>query len=614
MSRIIEDAEIAKSHEPAAPTPLGEKEMELIEAPIDGAESTAADDEKPTEEDLRTLFRVSGKIPWTTYTIAFVELCERFSYYGTTIVYVNYIQQPLPAGSNTGAGFDGQSGALNRGQQTSTGLTTFNSFWSYTCPLIGAYVADEYLGRFKTIQWSIFISLIGHLFLIVSASPAVITKPDTAIGIFAVGLVIMGCGTGGFKSNISPLIAEQITDIKPKVIRDKKTGERVLSDPAITVARVFLYFYMMINIGSLVGQVCMVFAEKYVGFWLSFTLPTIMFCFCPMVLFWCKSKYRTTPPNGSVVAKAFRLIGLGAKGRFSLNPVRTVTNFKNGNFWESVKPSSLGDSKPAWMTFDDAWVDEVRRGFKACKVFLFYPLYWLAYNQMTNNLTSQAATMTLNGAPNDIINNLNPLSLIIFIPLVDNFLYPALRRMGINFTPLKRVAVGFLMATLAMIAATVTQYYIYKLGECGDQMNSCKDEEGNQIEAPINVWVQSLAYILIGFSEIFASITGLEYAFTKAPHNMRSLVTSVFLFQSAIGSALNQALVPLALDPLLVWNYAVSAILAALGGIFFWICFRKLDKEEDHLNMLPDSVYNANDRRHSIIEAEKGEAKLQGSE
>ncbi|EKG10806.1 Oligopeptide transporter [Macrophomina phaseolina MS6] len=606
MSRVLEDAEIAKSHEPDAPTPLGEKELELVQRETDNGSSTT-DDEKPTEEDFRTLFRVSGKIPWTTYTIAFVELCERFSYYGTTVVYVNYIQQPLPPGSNTGAGFDGQSGALNRGQQTSTGLTTFNSFWSYTCPLIGAYIADEYLGRFKTIQWSILISLIGHCFLIISALPPIITKPDTAIAIFAVGLVIMGCGTGGFKSNISPLIAEQLTDTKPKVIRDKKTGERVLSDPAITVARVFLYFYMMINIGSLVGQICMVFAEKYVGFWLSFTLPTIMFLFCPMVLFWCKSKYKLTPPNGSVMARAFKLVALGSKGRISINPFQTVRNFKNGNFWDDIKPSKLGPNKPAWMTFDDAWVDEVRRGFKACKVFTFYPLYWLAYNQMTNNLTSQAATMELHGAPNDVINNLNPLSLIIFIPIVDNFLYPGLRRIGFNFTPLKRIAFGFGLASLAMISAVVIQHYIYKLGECGNHMNSCEDAEGNPIVAPINVWVQTLPYFLVGFSEIFASITGLEYAFMKAPHNMRSLVTAVFLFQSAIGSALNQALVPLADDPLLVWNYAVSAIVAALGGVAFWITFHNLDKEEDRLNMLPDSAYGAEDRRHSIIEAEKGQ-------
>jgi POT family proton-dependent oligopeptide transporter len=42
--------------------------------------------EDPTEEELKTLTRVSGKIPWTAYTIAFVELCERFGYYGCQVL------------------------------------------------------------------------------------------------------------------------------------------------------------------------------------------------------------------------------------------------------------------------------------------------------------------------------------------------------------------------------------------------------------------------------------------------------------------------------------------------------------------------------------------------
>lgn len=71
----------------------------------------------PTDEELVSLRRVSGPIPWIAFTIAFVEFCERFSYYGTTAVFVNFIQQPLPEGSDTGAGFDGQSGALGMGQR-----------------------------------------------------------------------------------------------------------------------------------------------------------------------------------------------------------------------------------------------------------------------------------------------------------------------------------------------------------------------------------------------------------------------------------------------------------------------------------------------------------------
>lgn len=43
-------------------------------------------EEYPTAEELQTLRRVKGHINWIIYTIAFIELCERFSYYGTTAV------------------------------------------------------------------------------------------------------------------------------------------------------------------------------------------------------------------------------------------------------------------------------------------------------------------------------------------------------------------------------------------------------------------------------------------------------------------------------------------------------------------------------------------------
>ena len=219
----------------------------------------------------------------------------------------------------------------------------------------------------------------------------------------------------------------------------------------------------------------------------------------------------------------------------------------------------------------------------------------LSYNQMNNNLTSQAATMTRNGVPNDVITNLNPISLVILIPIVDHFLYPALRKANIRFTPIKRIAFGFLLASLAMVAAAVIQHYIYATGECGKYMNG-----EDCVAAPINVWTQAVPYVLVGLSEIFTSITGLEFAFTKAPKNMRSLVTSYWHFMSAFSNALGQALVSLAEDPLLVWNYAVVAILAFVGGILFWFHQRPTDKQEDALNMLPDSNYAGRENKHAV--------------
>ena len=102
-----------------------------------------------------------------------------------------------------------------------------------------------------------------------------------------------------------------------------------------------------------------------------------------------------------------------------------------------------------------------------------------------------------------------------------------------------------------------------------------------------------LRYILIAISEILASITGLEYAFTKAPKNMRSLVMAAFLFMSAISSAIGEAFVALSTDPLLVWNYGVMAVLAFVSGIIFWFQFRHLDHQEDELNNLADGNFDS---------------------
>jgi POT family proton-dependent oligopeptide transporter len=130
-------------------------------------------------------------------------------------------------------------GALNMGQRASFGLGQFNSFWSYTTPIIGAIIADEYLGRFNTIFMAIGFSIIGHILLIISAIPVVLTS-GKAIAPFILGIIFLGFGTGAFKANISPLIAEQYRATKLRVIIDPKTKERVIMDPNITVSRIFL--------------------------------------------------------------------------------------------------------------------------------------------------------------------------------------------------------------------------------------------------------------------------------------------------------------------------------------------------------------------------------------
>jgi len=390
----------------------------------------------------------------------------------------------------------------------------------------------------------------------------------------------MGVGTGGFKPNISPLVAEQIPTTA-MYVRTEKSGERVIVDPAVTTARVYMWFYLFINVGALSGQLGMAYAERYVGFYLSFLIPTVFFCTTFPVLFFCRKYYNLTPPEGSVLGPAVKLFFKACKGRWHINPVATWKHMNDGTFWQKVKPSYLGESRPKWMNFDDAWVDEVARGWAACSVFNWLPLYWITYNQINNNLTSQAATMTLKGVPNDVLANLDPFALIILIPICDILIFPALRKAGIRFTPIKKIFAGFLCGSFAMTWAAVLQHYIYKTSNCGTYAG------GKGCKSPLIVWIQTGSYVLIALSEIFASITSLEYAFTKAPKNMRSLVSAYALFMTAISAAIGEAFVPLSTDPLLVWNYGSMAVVAFFAGLIFWFQYRGLDKEEDRLNMLP---------------------------
>ncbi|KAI3331085.1 POT family protein [Ustulina deusta] len=585
-------------------------------------------EEYPSKRDLETLRRVKGHISPIIYTIAFIELCERFAYYGTTAVFVNFIQQPLPEGSTTGeAGTFGQPGALGQGQQASTGLVTFNSFWAYLMPLLGGYLSDTYWGKYKTIHVAIVVATFGHLILIISALPPVIKNPNASLGVFSLGLIFFGIGVGFFKANISPMIAEQYEGTHPRpVVETLKSGERVIKDPVLTISVIYMRYYFFINVGSLVGQISMVYAEKYVGFYLSFTLPTALFLFCPLVLIAFKNKYVRRPPTGSVIGKFFGLLSLGMKGRWSANPFRLWKNIREPGFFERIKPSNIPESeRPAWMnSFDDNWVDEVRRGIKACQVFLLFPIYWLPYNQLNSNLTSQAATMVLGGVPNDVINNLDPIALLIFIPICDKILYPFLRKIGYNFTPIKKITAGFALGTLAMVVGALIQHYIYWQSPCRDvsgygHVADCKEvlfgSDGSVDERlykpPLTVWIQTPAYVLIAFSEIFASITGLEYAFTKAPKNMRGFITGIFWFAQAFSAAIAQAFVPLSTDPLLVWLYTTVAIIAAIGGLLFHFAFMKLDKEEEALNALPDSVFKGSrnqDADFGAVEEAQAEA------
>jgi dipeptide/tripeptide permease len=192
--------------------------------------------------------------------------------------------------------------------------------------------------------------------------------------------------------------------------------------------------------------------------------------------------------------------------------------------------------------------------------------------------------MQLHGLPNDILPNIDPITLILLIPLLDRLIYPFIRtRLHLAFTPMTRITLGFLVAALAMLYAGVLQTAIYHTPPCYAHPSKCEAGKlgaGKFAPNQIHVAWQAPAYILIALSEVLASITGLELAYAKAPENMKSFIMSLFLLTSAGGSALGMLIAPLAKDPYLQWLYFGLAIAAAGTGYVFHRMFRNVEDGE----------------------------------
>jgi len=193
--------------------------------------------------------------------------------------------------------------------------------------------------------------------------------------------------------------------------------------------------------------------------------------------------------------------------------------------------------------------------------------------------------METNGVPNDFVPAMNQVACIVLGPMIQHGLYPFLNKHRIAFRPIARITVGFVFVVASMAYAAVVQHLIYQRGPCYDTPLECAASRG-AVPNQINVWIQTPVFVLIAFGEIFAYVTGLEYAYAKAPNGMKTIVQAISLLVAGVGAALGMAISPVAKDPKLVIMYASVAGIMAITTIGFWIGFRSYDSIDEELDSL----------------------------
>ena len=139
---------------------------------------------------------------------------------------------------------------------------------------------------------------------------------------------------------------------------------------------------------------------------------------------------------------------------------------------------------------------------------------------------------------------------------------------------------------MAVAAVVQHQIYIrppnYNMPTIATDPDGAGGVNGNDI----HVAFQAPGYLFIALAEIFASITGLEYAFTKAPASMKSFIMSVFLFTSAGGSVLGIGVSKFARDPGFVWFYTGLCVVDVVATVAFWKLYGYLNELESGMNAM----------------------------
>jgi len=395
---------------------------------------------------LTTPPNVTGMPPGVPYIIG-NEAAERFNYYGMksilTVFMAHYILN--------------QSGVLAPMQPNEAyKYTHYFVSGVYYLPIVGAIIADGWLGKYRTILWLSIVYCLGSLTLALM---------DTSWGIgigqrtmLAVGLGLICVGSGGIKPCVSANVGDQFGD----------SNKHLLS-------KMFGWFYFSINAGSFISSIL-----------------------CPWML-----------ANGTLgVRWAFGIPGIAMV-------IATIFFWAGRKKMVHVPPAGLGYLKDAFLTREGLVVLG-----RIAMVYFFILFFWALWG-MSNGVewTLQAEKMDLHWMGMDLIaaqvQTANPIFILLFIPLVNYLIYPAISRV-FPLTPLRKIGIGLFLTGLSFVVIVWIQGQI---------------DQG--LKPSIN-W-QLLAYAILTLGEAMVSITGLEFSYTQAPNSMKSSVMALWLLFIATG-------------------------------------------------------------------------------
>ncbi|MEL4282964.1 MULTISPECIES: POT family MFS transporter [Shewanella] len=434
------------------------------------------------------------------------EACERFSFYGMRNILTPFLMTALLL-------------SIPEDLRGAVAKDVFHSFviGVYFFPLLGGWIADRFFGKYNTILWLSLLYCVGHAFLAIF---------EHSVQGFYTGLFLIALGSGGIKPLVSSFMGDQF-DQSNKSLAQKA----------------FDMFYFTINFGSFFASLSMPLLLKNFGAAVAFGIPGVLM-FIATVFFWLgRKRYVHMPPEPKdphgflpvirsalltkVEGKAniglvLALIG-GVSAAYALVNIPTL-GIVAGLCSAMVLLMGfvgLGASlqlERARGLHPDAAVDGVRSVLRILVLFALVTPFWSLFDQKASTWILQANDMVKpSWFEPAMMQALNPLLVMLLIPFNNFVLYPAIERMGVKLTALRKMGTGIAITGLSWIVVGTIQLMM----------------DGG---SALSIFWQILPYALLTFGEVLVSATGLEFAYSQAPKAMKGTIMSFWTLSVTVGN------------------------------------------------------------------------------
>ncbi|MBE9577969.1 MULTISPECIES: peptide MFS transporter [Moraxella] len=431
----------------------------------------------------------------------FVEMWERFSYYGIRPLLVLFMTTAIVSG---GFGFD---------DTTAAAIYGIFSGMMYLVPLAGGWLADNWLGQERSLWWGCIIMALGHLAIGMSALPML------GMTMFFVGLILLVLGTGLFKTCIAVMVGS---------LYDDKDDRR---DSGFTV------FYMSINLGAMVAPIATgYFVDK--GQWhTGFTIGGIGMLIALLVYRFVAKKYLTKFANSKGMSvswdKPSRRVAHVGKVVFAFLVALCGLVVMVSTGVLTINAVAIRDAMTyliigalfaffGWAFLSSRFVKAEKMRLLVC-FFLIVgaSLFWSSFEQQpaSFNLFAERYTdRSLGGfnIPTVWFQSLNPIFILLFAPLV-SMLWIKLGKRHKNPNSMTKFALGMLLASVAFAIMIMASKMIVA-GSASVSM----------------MWlVSSLLFLTI--AELCISPVGMSSMTKLAPQGMQGVMMGLWYTSISLG-------------------------------------------------------------------------------